>query len=240
MEGVRREVAKWRTPSTETVASERLRVRVTVMRNAAFSASLSGQGLDASSLWMRRASGVVATRSVAAAALAGVVACVTGLVWRQDRMGGLDLLDRRCWYTPGATAALFDDLERLDAKARFVYSPTGLIIDMAFPVAYGLLLASLLFRLWPGGVPLYLLPSAMAAADVLENATVAALALGHAGALSPLASLAAVFILVKTILIAATATGTGIGTIRWLWVRVRQGNAASNAAIPILGVVIID
>ena len=130
-------------------------MRVTVMRNAAFSASLSGQGLDASSLWMRRASGVVATRSVAAAALAGVVACVTGLVWWQDRMGGLDLLDRRCWYTPGATAALFDDLERLDAKARFVYSPTGLIIDMAFPVAYGLLLASLLFRLWPGGVPLY-------------------------------------------------------------------------------------
>ena len=64
-----------------------------------------------------------ATRSVAAAALAGVVACVTDLVWRQVRVGGLDLLDRRCWYTPGATAALFDDLERLDAKASPHFSP---------------------------------------------------------------------------------------------------------------------
>ena len=52
-------------------------------------------------------------------------------------------------------------------RARFVYAATGLIIDMVFPVAYGLLLASLLFRLWRGGVPPYLLPSAMAAADVL-------------------------------------------------------------------------
>ena len=79
----------------------------------------------------------------------------------------------------------------------------------------------------------------MAAADVLENATAAALALSHAGEPSPLASLAAVFTLVKTILIAATATGTGIGTIRWLWVRVRRGNATSNAVTPNLNVVII-
>ena len=163
-----------------------------------------------------------ATRRVAAAALSGVVACVAGLIWRQDRLGGLDLLDSRGWYTPGEAAALFDDLDRLDANARFVYAATGLTVDMAFPVAYGLLLAILLFRLWRGGVPLYLLPLAMAAADVLENATVAALALNYAGAPSPLAWLAAVFTLVKTILIAATAGAAGIGTIRWLWVRLRR------------------
>ena len=93
---------------------------------------------------------------------------------------------------------------------------------MAFPVAYALLLAILLFRLWRGGAPLYLLPPAMAAADVLENATIAALALSHAGAPSPLAWLAAVFTLVKTILMAATAAATGIGTILWLWVRLRR------------------
>ena len=163
-----------------------------------------------------------ATWRVAAAALAGVVACVAGLVWRQHRLGGLDLLDSRGWYTPGEAAALFDDLDRLDPDARHVYAATGLTIDMVFPVAYGLLFAILLFRLLRSGVPLYLLPLAMAAADMLENATVAALALSHAGAPSPLAWLAAIFTSVKTILIAGTVAATGIGTIRWLWNRLRR------------------
>ena len=114
-----------------------------------------------------------ATRRVAGAALAGVVACVAGLVWRQQRLGGLELLDSRGWYTPDEAAALFDELDRLDANARLVYASTGLTIDMAFPVAYGLLLAILLFRLFRGGIPLFLLPLAMAAADLLENMTVA-------------------------------------------------------------------
>ena len=94
---------------------------------------------------------------------------------------------------------------------------------MAFPVAYGLLLAILLVRLWRGGAPLYLLPLTMAAADVLENLTVAALALSHdAGAPSPLAWPATIFTLVKTVLIAATAGATGIGAMRWLWERLRR------------------
>ena len=54
------------------------------------------------------------------------------------------------------------------------------------------------------------------------NATIAALALSHAGAPSPLAWLAAVFTLVKMILIGATVAATGIGTIRWLWAGLRQ------------------
>lgn len=71
-----------------------------------------------------------ATWRVAAAALAGVVACVAGLVWRQHGLGGLELLDSRGWYTPGEAAALFDDLDRLDATARLVYAVTGLTIDL--------------------------------------------------------------------------------------------------------------
>ena len=121
-----------------------------------------------------------ATLRVALAALAGVVACVGGLAWRQDRLGGLELLDGRGWYTPAEAAALFEALDRLDANARAVYAATGLTIDTAFPVAYGLLFAILLFRL--SAAPLWPLPLALAAADVLENATVAALALGYAGA----------------------------------------------------------
>ena len=163
-----------------------------------------------------------ATWRVAAAALAGVVACVAGLVWRQERLGGLELLDSRGWYTPAEAAALFDGLDRLDANARLVYAATGLTIDLVFPVAYGLLLAILLFRLFRGGVPLFLLPLAMSAADVLENITVAALALSHAGAPTPLAWLAAAFTLVKTVLIAVTAAALGVGTVRWLWLRLRR------------------
>ena len=158
----------------------------------------------------------------AAASLAGVVACVAGLVWRQNRLGGLELLDSRGWYTPEEAAALFDALDRLDANARLVYAATGLTIDMAFPVAYGLLLAIWLFHLFRGGVPLYLLPLAMAAVDVLENLIVAGLALSHAGAPSPLAWLAAAFTLVKTVLMVATAAALGIGTIRWLWDSLRR------------------
>ena len=163
-----------------------------------------------------------ATWRVAAAALAGVVACVAGLLWRQQRLGGLELLDSRGWYTPDEAAVLFDELDRLDANARLAYAATGLTIDLAFPVFYGLLLAILLFRLFRGGIPLFLLPLAMAAADVLENMTIAGLALSHAGAPTPLAWLAAAFTLVKTVLIDATAAALGVGTIWWLWRRLRR------------------
>ena len=83
-----------------------------------------------------------AIRRVAAGALAGVVACVAGLVWRHHRLGGLDLLDSRGWCTPGEAAALLDDLDRLDTSARLVYAGAGLTIDMLFPIVYGLLLAT--------------------------------------------------------------------------------------------------
>ncbi len=63
-------------------------------------------------------------------------------------LGGLELLDGRGWYTPEEAAALFEALDRLDANARAVYLATGLTTDMAFPAAYGLLLALLLFRLF--------------------------------------------------------------------------------------------
>ena len=107
---------------------------------------------------------------------------------------------------------------RLDAGARTLYAATGLTIDMAFPLAYGLLFAILLVRLFRA--PFFLLPLATAAADVLENATVAALALGYAGAPSPLAWPAAAFTLVKALCGYAGLAATLVGAVRWLW---RQG-----------------
>ena len=155
-----------------------------------------------------------ATRRVVLAVLAGVVACVAGLLWRQERLGGLSLLDGRGWYTPEAAAALFEALDRLDADARAIYAATGLTIDMAFPAAYGLLLALLLFRLFRA--PIFLLPLAAAVADALENATVAALALSHAGAPAPVAWLAAAFTLTKTVLFCAALAAICVGALRWL------------------------
>ena len=163
-----------------------------------------------------------ATWRIAAAALVGVVGCVAGLAWRHSRLGGLDLLDSRGWYTPAEAAALFDALDRLETSARVVYATTALTIDMVFPACYGLLFAILLYRLFRGGAPLYLLPFALASADALENVTVAALALSHDGAPSQLAWLAAVFTLVKTVLIVATLAVICVGGVRWLWVRTRH------------------
>jgi len=152
-----------------------------------------------------------ATWRTALAAMAAIAACIAGLLWRRDRLGGLELLDSRLWYTPEDAEALFDALDRLDAGGRVLYAATGLTIDLAFPVAYGLLFAILLFRLFRA--PLYLLPLAAAAADVLENLTVAVLALGHDGAPSALAWFAAAFTLVKAVLCYATLAMTGVGGV---------------------------
>ena len=163
-----------------------------------------------------------ATRRTVVSALVGVVGCVAGLAWRQSRLAGLDLLDGRGWYTPEEAAALFDALDRLDASARAVYAATALTIDMVFPASYGLLLAVLLFRLFPGGARLYVLPLAVALADALENITVAVLALSHDGTPSPLAWPGAVFTLVKWVLLLATLAATCVGGMRWLWARTRH------------------
>ena len=152
----------------------------------------------------------------------GVVGCVAGLVWRNARLAGLGLLDSRGWYTPAEAAALFDALDHLDTSARAVYATTALTIDMVFPVCYGMLFAVLLSRLYRGGPPLHLLAPAVASADALENITVAALALSHDGAPTPLAWPAAVFTLVKTLLAVAMLVATCIGATRWLWARMRH------------------
>ncbi len=157
-----------------------------------------------------------ATWRVAVMALAGVA----GLAWRQARLDGLKL-DDRAWYTPGEVAALFDALDRLDSGARVFYATTALTIDMVFPACYGLLLAVLLFRLFRGGWPLYLLPLAVALSDAPENVTVAALALSYDGSPSSLAWLAAGFTLTKWLLTVATLAAVCAGAISWLWTRLR-------------------
>ncbi len=159
-----------------------------------------------------------ATTPVVTTALLGFFGCVAGLVWRQYRLSGSDLLDSRGWYTPEQASTLFESLNRLDESARAFYAITALSIDMVFPVSYGLLLAILVIRLHPNQA-LYLFPVALAFADVSENVTVASLALSYKGEPSALAWLAAVFTLIKSVLIVATLLVVAVGVLRWLHTR---------------------
>ena len=59
---------------------------------------------------------------------------------------------------------------------------TDVSIDMIFPVAYGLLFALLLLRLFGDGRRFYLLPIAGAATDTFENLSIALLASTYDGA----------------------------------------------------------
>ena len=163
----------------------------------------------------------LATRRVVIPTMLVALLCVAGFRWRDARLGGLELLDTRQWYTPEQAASLFGALDRLDPRARAVYAWTEVSIDMVFPVAYGLLFALLLLRLFGDGRPFYLLPIAGAAADVSENLSIALLASTYGGAPSFWTSVAALFTLLKSGLILTTLAAAVGGVIRWLWT-VRQ------------------
>ena len=160
----------------------------------------------------------LATRRVVIPTVLVVLLCVAGFEWRDARLGGLELLDTRQWYTPEQAADLFRALDRLDPRARAVYAWTEVSIDLIFPVAYGLLFALLLLRVFEDGRRFYLLPIAGAAADVFENLSIALLASTYDGAPSSLAKVAAALTLLKSGMILATLAAAIGGTVRWLWV----------------------
>ena len=160
----------------------------------------------------------LATRPVVILTMLAALLCLAGFQWRDARLGGLELLDTRQWYSPEQAAALFGALDRLDSRARAVYGWTEVSIDLVFPVAYGLLFALLLLRAFEDGRRYYLLPIAGAAADVFENISIALLASTYDGAPSSWTRAAAAFTLLKSGLILATLAAAVGGVIRWLWV----------------------
>lgn len=164
----------------------------------------------------------LATRRVVVPAVVAALLCLVAFQWRDARFGGLELLDTRQWYTPEQAARLFAALDQLDPRARAVYAWTEVSVDLVFPVAYGLLLALALLRLFANGRPLYLLPLVGAVADVVENLSIALLAATYDGAPSSWTRVAAVFTLLKSVLLLAALVAAVYGTIRWLWV---VGNA---------------
>ena len=167
---------------------------------------------------IRRGLQRLATRRVVIPTVLATLLCLAGFEWRDARLDGLELLDTRQWYTPEEAAALFGALDRLDPRARAVYAWTEVSIDLIFPIAYGLLFALLLLRLFGDRRRFYLLPIAGAAADVFENLSIALLASTHDGGPTSWTRVAAAFTLLKSGLILATLTAAVGGVIRWLWV----------------------
>ena len=159
----------------------------------------------------------LATRRVVIPTLLAALLCLAGFEWRDARLGSLELLDTRQWYTPEQAAALFGALDRLDSRARAVYAWTEVSIDMIFPVAYGLLFALLLLRLFGDGRPFYLLPIVGAAVDVFENLSIALLASTYDGDPTSWTRVAAAFTLLKSGLILATLAAAVGGVIRRFW-----------------------
>lgn len=161
------------------------------------------------------------TRRVVIPTLLAALLCVAGFEWRDARLNGLELLDTRQWYTPDEAADLFGALDQLDSRARAAYAWTEVSIDMVFPVAYGLLFALLLFRLFGDGRRFYVLPIAGVAADVFENLSIALLASTYDGDPTSWSRVAAVFTLLKSGLILATLAAAVGGVTRRLWVVLR-------------------
>ena len=159
----------------------------------------------------------LATRRVVIPTLLAALLCLATFEWRDARLGGLELLDTRQWYTPEQAAALFGALDRLDSRARAVYAWTEVSIDMIFPAAYGLLFALLLLSLFGDRRRFYLLPIAGATADVFENISIAVLAFTYDGDPTSWTRVAAAFTLLKSVLILATLAAAVGGAIRRLW-----------------------
>jgi len=112
-------------------------------------------------------------------------------------------LDPRFTYTPGQARDL---LAALGPDGRRIYAWTEVTLDLVFPFVYGTLFGILLVRLArpPAARRLLWLPALTAAADLLENVTVAILAWTFAGRASPLAGPAAFFTAGKTVLFGVT------------------------------------
>ena len=132
------------------------------------------------------------------------LACAEGFELRRKALGFENTaLDRRRWYTPVEAR---DFLKNIGERGRKIYAATELTLDLLFPIVYGALFSILLIHVYPreSGKNLLLVPVLAVLADIGENFTAAYLALQFDGQVSSVARLAAVFTLVKSVLLAIT------------------------------------
>ena len=153
-------------------------------------------------------------------------------MWRASSGETLDWAVSNC-STPGSgtrptqAADLFGALDRLDPRARAVYAWTEVSIDLIFPVAYGLLFALLLLRVFEDRRRFYLLPITERRRDVFENLSIVVAASTYDGGPTSWARGAAVFTLLKSGLLLSTLAVAVGGGIRWLWAARRPTSGTS-------------
>ena len=141
-----------------------------------------------------------------------------GFEYRRSRLGFENqALDSRRWYSPAEAKDFFQAIE--ERGQRVFYAATELTLDILFPIVYGLLFAILLSRVYspPTAKNLVLLPLLAAAADLMENITVAYLALQFDGQASSLARVAAVFTAAKSLLLVLSFILILLGALASLW-----------------------
>lgn len=117
---------------------------------------------------------------------------------RREVLGDqVQVLDGRRWYTPADVQQLFTTM----GEQRYFYAVSELTLDLIYPLSYGLLLAILVVRTWGPRFQWFLIfPLITVIADIiLENGTIFYMAVTFNGASTPLAWLAAVGTLLKSI-----------------------------------------
>lgn len=117
--------------------------------------------------------------SVVASLIVSFIVCQVLFQLRRRRIGD-DIPDLwRQWYTPEKVHKFLDDLKAENNLN--LYALSQVTLDVVFPITYGLLAAVTLYSLLGQSLPtfefLLFLPLITVAADLLENATVAWLAL---------------------------------------------------------------
>jgi hypothetical protein len=157
----------------------------------------------------------LATWPVVVLLLAGLILCALGFAWRQTKLGmQTRLLDTRIFdiYTPEDVRELFDALTK---QGRQLYAATQLSLDIIFPILYASLIAILLVWLYDGEIEkkVIILPLLAMSADLLENITVAYLAITYNEKESVLAWASSIFTATKWALLFICAIALVIGVL---------------------------
>lgn len=144
--------------------------------------------------------------------------CAQGFEYRRKVLGFENqALDGRRWYSP---AEARDFLQAIEERGqRVFYAATELTLDIVFPIIYGGLFSILLIRVYSpqSAKNLVIVPLLAAAADVLENITLACLALQFNGESSSVARVAAFFTAAKSILLVLSLILILVGALATLW-----------------------
>lgn len=140
--------------------------------------------------------------------------CQQGFGKRADALGcGHETLDVQGWYTPEKAHEL---LREMGPDGRHLYAVTELTLDLVFPAVYSGLFAGLIGNLFPPRAArrLALVPVVGALADWSENGLAAYLAWTFDPLrVDPVARVAAVATLVKTVLFVASGLAIVVGAV---------------------------